>query len=29
VVRGGQLVTIDLDATVRQHRILAARLMEP
>jgi cytosine/adenosine deaminase-related metal-dependent hydrolase len=29
VVRGGQLVTIDLDANVRQHRILAARLMEP
>jgi len=28
VVRGGQLVTIDLDATQRRHRQLAARLME-
>jgi cytosine/adenosine deaminase-related metal-dependent hydrolase len=28
VVRGGQVVTIDLDATLRQHRQLAARLME-
>ncbi|HUS55952.1 MAG TPA: 8-oxoguanine deaminase [Thermohalobaculum sp.] len=28
VVRGGQLATIDLDATLRQHRELAARLMD-
>ncbi len=29
VVRGGQVVTTDLGAAVRQHRKLAARLMEP
>ncbi|HUV31946.1 MAG TPA: 8-oxoguanine deaminase [Devosiaceae bacterium] len=28
VVRAGQVVTIDLDATLRQHRNLTARLME-
>jgi len=29
VVRGGQVVTTDLDAAMRLHRKLAARLMEP
>jgi cytosine/adenosine deaminase-related metal-dependent hydrolase len=29
VVRGGQVVTTDLGAALRQHRKLAARLMEP
>jgi hypothetical protein len=29
VVRGGQVVTTDLDAAVRLHRKLAAGLMEP
>jgi hypothetical protein len=28
VVRGGHLVTIDLDATLRQHRKRATRLMK-